>query len=341
MTSTTDESRSLVGLTSPQAGPHPGMEHAFRPGAMTLGVTTPLEGFAGTLPHMNRHAELVEQAEKAGFATVWVRDVPLVDPKYGDAGQMFDAFTYLGYLAARTTRITLGTASIVLPLRHPIDVAKAAASVDQLSDGRLLLGVATGDRAIEFPAYGVDHASRGERLRESVSWLRALAGSYPRISSTLGRMDGTDLVPKPFVSRMPLFMTGRGQQDIEWIAAHTDGWLFYTVPLEQQALNIKRWRRLTGRTDGVFKPFVQATYFDITDDPTAKPQPIHLGMRLGREPLLELLKRWEQIGVDQLFINFKQSTRPVADVLHELEEHILPHFPTGQRTMFTPPLVNA
>lgn len=124
-------------------------------------------------------------------------------------------------------------------------------------------------------------------------------------------------------------MTGRGGQEVEWIAKNADGWLFYTLPFEQQELNIRRWRRLTERASGVFKPFAQATYFDLTEDPTASPRPIHQGLRLGREPLLELLQAWQRIGIDQLMINFKHSQRPVAEVLEELGEYVLPEFPAG------------
>lgn len=323
--SISSSSGGTLGLT------HQGMARAFRPGSMTIGVITPLEGFTGPIPTMHRHTELVTQAEAAGFSAVWVRDVPLLDPSFGDAGQMFDSWTYLGYLAACTSRISLGTASAVLPLRHPIDTAKAASSVDQLSGGRLLLGAAAGDRPVEFPAFGIDHGARAERFRESVAWIRRLTQEeFPRIASGLGQMEGTNLVPKPVRGYVPIFMTGRGGQQIEWIAENTDGWLFYTVPLEQQALHIKRWRRLTGRQAGVFKPFAQATYVDLADDPTATAVPIHQGVRVGREPLLQLLHAWEAIGVDHLMINFKHSARPVAEVLAELQEHVLPAFPAGE-----------
>ncbi|MDZ4872255.1 MAG: Alkanal monooxygenase alpha chain [Chroococcidiopsis cubana SAG 39.79] len=105
---------------------------------------------------MQRQVALVKQAEQADFAAVWVRDVPLHDPNFGDVGQVFDPFVYLGYLAACTNKITLATGSAVFTLRHPLDLAKAAASIDQLSGGRLVLGVASGDRPVEFPAYGID-----------------------------------------------------------------------------------------------------------------------------------------------------------------------------------------
>ena len=123
---------------------HRGLNRAFRAGAMTIGLIAPLEGFDGPVPTMSNHIELIQQAERAGFSTLWVRDVPLLDPSFGDTGQVFDTWTYLGYLAARTENIALGTASVVLPLRHPLDTAKAATSVDQLSDGRCHRGPGCG-----------------------------------------------------------------------------------------------------------------------------------------------------------------------------------------------------
>ncbi|MGV9868438.1 LLM class oxidoreductase [Rhodococcus koreensis] len=316
---------------------HRGMLRAFRPGRMTLGVITPLEGFTGPIPTLSDHAGLVQRAERAGFASVWVRDVPLLDPSFGDTGQVFDTWVYLGYLAAHTERISLGTSSVVLPLRHPLDTAKAATSLDHLSGGRMLLGLATGDRPVEFPAFGVDFERRGERFRRSLAYLRTVTERrFPRVSSPLGEMAGTDLLPKPVHGRLPVFMTGRGQQDIEWIADNADGWLFYTLPFEQQLLNIKRWRRLTqaGKTSG-HKPFAQATYVDLAENPVASPRPIHQGFSLGREPLLEMLESWQDIGIDQLMINFKHSRRPVADVLDELGEYVLPHFPAGDSAVPT------
>jgi luciferase-type oxidoreductase, BA3436 family len=311
---------------------HRGLNRAFRTGAMTIGLIAPLEGFDGPVPTMSNHIELIQQAERAGFSTLWVRDVPLLDPSFGDTGQVFDTWTYLGYLAARTENIALGTASVVLPLRHPLDTAKAATSVDQLSDGRFLLGVATGDRAVEFPAYNIDYQTRGARFRDTLAYLRtATERRFPLISSSLGTMEGTDLLPKPLHGRLPIFVTGRSQQQIEWIADNADGWLFYTLPFEQQAFNVQRWRRLTKRDDGVFKPFAQATYLDLVENPQQRPRTIHQGISIGREPLLELLQHWQGIGIDQLMFNFKQSRRPVADVMAEMAEYVLPHFPPGDQ----------
>ncbi len=130
-----------------------GYNSVFRPNHLSLGLVVPLEIYSqGPAPTMTRHLERVQLAEQLGFAAVWLRDVPFNVPSFGDAGQMYDPFVYLGLLASCTKRIALGTASIVLPLRHSAHVAKAAASVDGLSGGRLILGVASGDRPEEYPA---------------------------------------------------------------------------------------------------------------------------------------------------------------------------------------------
>jgi luciferase-type oxidoreductase len=308
------------------------MARAFPRGRMTIGAITPLEGYEGPVPTMADHVGVIQQAERAGFASIWVRDVPLLDPHFGDAGQVLAPWAYLGYLAGQTTSITLGTASIVLPLRHPLDVAKAAASVDQLAGGRLLLGVATGDRPVEFPAYGIDFETRAERFRDALDYLHTvLENHFPDVRSPLGRMHGTDLIPKPVYERIPVLMTGRGRQELEWIAAKTDGWLYYTPPLEQQVLNIQQWRRLSAGPDGrAHKPFAQATSLDLREDPTALPRRIHQGFSVGRDVWLEMLRSYQRIGIDQLMINFKQSRRPVPEVIDELARYVLPEFPPGR-----------
>lgn len=209
----------------------------FHHNQLTLGVYFPIEAFTGSNPTMQNQVELAQRAEALGFAAVWFRDVPLLDPRFGDIGQIYDPWVYLGYIAAQTKSIALATGAIVLPLRHPLHVAKAAASVDQLSGGRLVLGVASGDRPAEFPAFGRAIEQRGELFRESLSYFRrALAERFPVIDSPLGHLEGVDLVPKPPKGLIPILITGQSQQSIEWIAANGDGWAMYPRPATGSAV---------------------------------------------------------------------------------------------------------
>ena len=149
----------------------------FRPDRLSIGLVLPLEAYSvGAEPTMKDHLAAARLAETLGFASLWLRDVPFNVPSFGDTGQMFDPFVYLGMLAATTDRIALGTGSIILPLRHPVHVAKAAATADVLSDGRLLLGVASGARPEEYPAMAQTYHDRGERFRDSMAYIRAVGG---------------------------------------------------------------------------------------------------------------------------------------------------------------------
>ena len=85
-----------------------GYSSVFHPNRLSLGVVVPLETYSkGPVPTMNRHVERVQLAEELGFSAIWLRDVPFNVPSFGDAGQMFDPFVYLGLLAAQTERIAL------------------------------------------------------------------------------------------------------------------------------------------------------------------------------------------------------------------------------------------
>lgn len=316
---------------------HPGFRTMFAEGRLTLGLFVPIEAYQGSIPTMRDHLARARQAERLGFAALWVRDVPLHDPSFGDVGQIYDPWVYLGYLARHTRRITLATGSIVLSLRHPLHVAKAAASVDQLSGGRLVLGIASGDRPVEFPVFGLDAETRGERFRDSFEVLRqVLETRFPEIESPFGSLHDVDLLPKPVLGTLPLLVTGSSRQPMEWIAAQSDGWITYPRPLAAQTDVIAMWKRLTAEAaPGRFKPFVQSLYIDLTDDPHTAPTPIHLGFRLGRTMLIELLNKLESRGVNHVILNLKYGSRPAGEVLEELGAEVVPYFSKQELTVPT------
>ncbi|MEG0580077.1 MAG: LLM class flavin-dependent oxidoreductase, partial [Niameybacter sp.] len=170
---------------------HSGYRRMFAPNKLTLGIFLPIKFYTGSMDDLKGQADMVEIIDQQNFAAIWVRDVPLFDPNFGDAGQVFDPFVYLAYLAARTKNVSLATGSTIFTLRHPIDLAKAASSIDVLSGGRLILGIASGDRAIEFPAYGIDANQRDVRFRKTVGFFRNLIRfQRPSILSTLGQVEG-------------------------------------------------------------------------------------------------------------------------------------------------------
>lgn len=298
----------------------------FSPGRLTLGVFFPIEAFPGDEPTMLGQERLARRAEELGFAALWFRDVPLRDPSFGDVGQVYDPWVYLGWIAAQTSEIALATGALVLTLRHPLHTAKGMASVDRLSGNRLVLGIASGDRPVEFPAFGVDFEQRAALFRDNLHVVRtALAETFPTIASSRTTLGGTaDLVPKP-ITPVPMLVTGHSGQSLEWIANHADGWITYPRGLQRQADVAAQWRAAVDiAAPGVFKPFVQSLYIDLSDDPDAAPTPIHLGFRAGRHVVLGFLEALRAIGVNHVILNFKYSTRTASDVLEEIGAQILP-----------------
>ena len=300
----------------------------FRPNRLSLGLVVPIETYAsGPVPTMKSHIERVQLAEELGFSAVWLRDVPFNVPTFGDAGQTYDPFVYLGLLAGQTERIALGVASIILPLRHPANVAKAAATADVLSGGRLLLGVASGDRPEEYPALNLSYGDRGAAFRASFDYIRQMGKPSPTFENAFGRpQGGMDMLPKPTSGQLPLLITGSSQQDPEWIARNGDGWMTYPRNTAVQARIIDDWRSRVETIGGADKPVMQPLYVDLTEDPDTRPQPIHLGLRLGANHLRDYLKSLEQIGMNHVALNLRFNQADIETTLQRLANDILPDF---------------
>ena len=306
----------------------------FQPNQLSLGMVIPIENYAQSrLPTMKEHLQRVQLVEQLGFKALWVRDVPLDVPAFGDVGQTYDPFTYLGYLAGQTSTIALGAASIALPLHHPIHVAKSAATIDQLSDGRLLLGIASGDRPNEYPAMGIDFEKRGELFREAFEYIRKAQKIFPTYTSTnYGNLRGdVDILPKAKGQKIPLLLTGFSRQSLEWNAENADGWIYYPRNIQQQATTINQWRTLVAQKQRHDKPFMQSLYVDLHSDEDFIPQPIHLGFRTGTKYLLEFLHHLETIGVNHVAINLRFNSRDMVETLEEFGQKILPQFHTTKK----------
>lgn len=261
---------------------------------------------------MQRHDELARLADGLGFRALWLRDVPVYDPGFGDAAQVFEVFTYLGYLAGVTDRILLGTAAVVLPIREPILTLKAAASIERLSRGRLLLGVASGDRPVEYPLFGSDFERRGESFREQVEMLRQWRGAtWP---------DGIEVFPRPS-AELPLLVAGLAQQQPEWIGTRMDGLLAYPRMPEEHAERVLRWRQVAGG-----KPYISFIHLDLAERPDTPMRRHRFGGRVGRNGLIAELEAMREAGVQHVGLQLRRNERPLDDTLRELSEFVLPRF---------------
>lgn len=295
-------------------------------GGFSIGVEAPLDNDwtpvgelarrnSGRLPgepDMQRHADLTKLVDQLGFRALWVRDVPVYDPSFGDAAQVFEVFTYLGYLAGITQDILLGTAAVVLPIREPLLTLKAAATVQQLSGNRLLMGVASGDRPVEYPLFGRDFPGRGANFRNQVDLLRDHARTH--------LPEPLDLLPRPSAP-LPLLVAGLSQQTPAWIGQHMDGSLAFPGTPEEHARRVAAWRAVAGT-----KPYASFIHMELDAHPDAPMRRWRFGFTGGRNALITELHAMRAAGVDHIGLHVRRNQRPLEETFHEIAEYVLPLF---------------
>lgn len=298
----------------------------FQPDQISLGLMTPL-AHAGQTAKVDEALKQAALADALNFAALWARDVPLMIPQGSDnsISALDDPFLWLAGLASVTQNIALGAAAIVLPLRHPLHVAKAALTLDRLSAGRFILGLGSGDRPAEFASFGKDLDARREVFREGWHIVRAaLSPSAQGRQPLLELTGGYDLMDSPS-ARVPMIVVGSARQSVQWIAEYGDAWATYHRLEERQRGRINLWQgALQQSAKGVAKPFVQSLQLDLVKSPSFEPEPLELGMRTGRNALIDYLRRIKGLGVQHVILNLASDGRPVGDVMYELGEEVIP-----------------
>jgi len=168
-------------------------------------------------------------AEALGYDSVWVMD-HLLNSGYIrerlDDKPYYHPLATLSYLAATTRRVSLGTSVLVLPYHNPVELAKYAASLDQMSGGRVILGVGVGAMTEEFESLGVPFRQRGALTNESMAIMRELWTSPdPHYKSERWNLSGFKFAPKPAQKpAIPLWVGGSSPGALRRAATMGDGW---------------------------------------------------------------------------------------------------------------------
>jgi len=177
-------------------------------------------------------AALARAAETAGFDGYGFTDHPAPTQAWLDAGghDALDPFVALGFVAAATTTIRLIPNIVVLPYRNPFVVAKAAATIDLLSDGRFTLAAGVGYLEGEFDAVGVDHAERAALFDEALDVLVAVwTADEVSYEGRHFRGEGITAHPRPAV-RPPIWVGGNSAAARRRVAERADGWCPFPAP---------------------------------------------------------------------------------------------------------------
>jgi probable F420-dependent oxidoreductase len=200
--------------------------HRYKIGddAMQIGIHLPHAGEQATPDGIRRAAQ---RAEDLGLSDVWVSEHIIVPRATFPRSPLFyDPVLSLTWAAAVTTRVRLGTSVLVLPMRHPLPLAKELATLQNFSGGRLILGAGVGWLEAEFAALGVPFRERGRRLDEGIALMRAVwtqdpvtfRGNY--IPAEVEAMTMRPLPEKP----IPIWFGARSEPAFKRTVRIGDGW---------------------------------------------------------------------------------------------------------------------
>jgi probable F420-dependent oxidoreductase len=299
---------------------------------LDYGVFLPSYGYRATKKNLT---DTATAAEGLGYASVWAGEHILlpttVKSKYpfspsGDPVHAFDrphldCFTVLSFLAARTDSIKLGVGVSVLPYRHPALYAKIAATVDVLSDGRLIFGAGVGWLQEEFDALGVPFEERGARSDEALEFLRLAWNSQGSIDFKGRFVEVHDVFssPRPMQGGvLPIWISGAGPRAFRRIARFGDGWFPHVYGTEPMAIQSGLTSiRTTLPPDERDRELTVALLIPVMlsdrDDATGA-APWRTGQLAGTsEKMAEIIARYARSGVTH-FVFGLPSTHPIDDM---------------------------
>ncbi|MEU0482518.1 LLM class flavin-dependent oxidoreductase [Streptosporangium sp. NPDC006013] len=294
--------------------------------------------------------EQVALAEEMGLDTI------LLGHHYLTRSQFLQPLSTVAYLAARTERIRLGFGVYLLPLHNPLALAEEFATIDQLSGGRLILGLGAGYRSVEFRAFGIPLEERFKRMEEYVEVLRALWSGEPVTrSGSFGELDGARVLLKPVEpSGPPLWLGAFGPVGMRRVARLDAAWAVApNGTVEEVAERMAMFREALvqhGRSLDRDYPLLREGCVALTRQAAvdaagaflAEQYENYRGWKHGAslddlisghavigspEDVIERLSRYAEIGYTDVVLRLQWTGMPQADVLRSIRllgEEVIP-----------------
>ncbi len=259
-------------------------------------------------PHF--HLDCVAAAERLGYESVWLPEhlvFPVVMSRSPRPGEdhppvppqtpVFDAFTYLAFLAARTSTVRLGTHVYNIGLRHPFVSARAVATLDIVSGGRFEFGIGASWLEQEWIAAGLDFSTRCRRVDEIIGVVKRL-WSEPTIEhhGEVFDFEAVAFEPKPVQDPWPpILVGGESEAALRRAAQLGDGWVGMKHTFESAARTIehlREFRRVSGRDSDAFQVCLGGSVESRSD-----------------------VERWEALGVTRLIVSPWERSPDAVDGL--------------------------
>jgi len=252
------------------------------------------------VPRMSKLVDLAVAAEDSGFDSVWVSE-HLFHATYVAARlenrPYHEPLTLLAAVAMKTARVKLGTSVLVLPWHHPVNLAKTIAAIDDLSDGRVILGVGVAQTEDEFENLGIEFKRRGAIADDCIRALQALwTMDVPEYKGTDYAFSGLRMEPKPVQKpHPPLYIGGNSKAALRRLARFGDGW----HPLSLSANEIAKVRQSL-RPD---LPVVVRAVTEVKDESWERPVGDRRTFKGTVDELRDMVSAYEAAGVTEIIVD--------------------------------------
>ena len=307
---------------------------------MKMGISIP------RLPDGPGLKQFVQRAEELGFESVLAGDHVVLPtggtnqyPYTADGSfarpaeePFLETMTLLGYLAACTEEIKLGSTVIILPYRNPVVQAKMFASLDVLTNGRMICGVGVGWLEAEFETLGVPYAQRGPMTDEFLEIFKVLwTQPYPEFHGRFYNIEGIQFYPKPVQKpHIPIWVGGHTGRALRRTAKYGDCWHTTRQTPEFVADHIPRLRRYVDQADrdpdSISVSLKRSLHF--TDMGMEEGGSVRTGgaMIATTQEVIDDVYYCRELGIDQLTYDFRvDGVERGIQVMEHLADRVLPH----------------
>ena len=295
-------------------------------GNIPCGIAIP-QSFADPSFDANIIHQFIPRAEALGYEGLWVQeqivgDSPILEP-----------VTLLTYAAALTTKVRLGTSVLITVIRNPVQLAKSLASLDQLSHGRLIVGVGVGGPHVPEAVFGVASEHRGRRFVEGLQAMKALwTQSRATMSGEFWQFQNVAMEPKPLQKpHPPLWFGAREAVALRRAARLGDGWMgagsSSSADFVAQSELLRRFLDEAKRDANEF-PISKRVYIAVDDDQVRAERRLRdwFGMRYKNAEMASRVSIWGNRAecIDKLGEIVRAGARhlllnPVFDEIEHLE----------------------
>ena len=290
------------------------------PGGPRIGIQLPE---AERKVSIGEYLAMARAAEEAGFGSIWVGDHLLYRDEGPERGPL-EAFTLLAAIATATTGIRLGPLVACTAFRHPPVLAKMAATVDEISGGRLTLGLGAGWNRTEFEAFGLPFDGRAARSIEAFQIVRRLlAGERVTFEGGGYGTDDAVLLP-PMAHRIPLMIGSMGERILEATLSSVDAWNVWgpwcgndPAGFEEQDERVTRIARRLGRDpETVARSVCVFTAIDLVpgEEPVDEDAPPLTGSMVD---IAAGLRAFAEAGADEVILIPSPNTERVVRAFGE------------------------